>query len=71
VVLEGYITQKIGHELYLFKDDTGVVHIDLDDDDWPHQTTVNEKTKVRIFGEVDKKRNGAVEIDVDHVTVIQ
>lgn len=62
VVLSGYIVKKVGDEKYTFKDRTGQIRVEIDDELW-HNFTATPKTKVRIVGEVDKDRNGT-EIDV-------
>ena len=66
VVLEGHIVKKTGHERYEFKDASGTVTVEIDDDDW-RGLTVNAQDKVRIEGEVEHKRGRAVEIDVDRI----
>lgn len=65
VVLRGTIVKQLGHEKYLFKDNTGEITIEIDDDDW-HGLTIGPNDQVEIFGEVDKDWN-SVEIDVDSV----
>ncbi len=66
VVLEGNILRKVGKELYEFRDASGSVNVDIDDDVWGG-LTVTPKDKVRIEGEVDKDWN-SVEIDVKKIT---
>ncbi|QCT22306.1 YgiW/YdeI family stress tolerance OB fold protein [Jejubacter calystegiae] len=66
VVLEGSIVRKVGKELYEFRDASGSVNVDIDDDIWGG-LTVTPKDKVRIEGEVDKDWN-SVEIDVKRIT---
>ena len=66
VVLEGNIVRKVGKELYEFRDSTGTVNVDIDDDNWGG-VSITPNDKVRIEGEVDKDWN-SVEIDVKKVT---
>lgn len=66
VVLDGNIVRKVGKELYEFRDASGSVNVDIDDDVWGG-LTVTPKDKVRIEGEVDKDWN-SVEIDVKRIT---
>lgn len=66
VVLEGNIVRKIGKELYEFRDSTGSVNVDIDDNNW-NGVSVTPNDKIRIEGEVDKDWN-SVEIDVKKVT---
>ena len=68
VVLEGQIVKRLQDELYEFKDGTGTIQVEIDDEDWPGQS-VSENAKVRLTGEVDKDFNSR-EIDVDRVELI-
>ncbi|VXC95944.1 conserved exported hypothetical protein [Pseudomonas sp. 8Z] len=68
VVLEGQIVKRLQDELYEFKDSSGTIRVEIDDEDWPAQQ-VSETAKVRLTGEVDKDFNGH-EIDVDRVELI-
>lgn len=68
VVLEGQIVKRLQDELYEFKDATGTIQVEIDDEDWPAQK-VSESAKVRLTGEVDKDFNNR-EIDVDRVELI-
>ncbi|MBR5915800.1 MAG: YgiW/YdeI family stress tolerance OB fold protein [Spirochaetia bacterium] len=64
-VLRGNIVKQVGHEKYLFKDATGEIVIEIDDDDWGG-VTVGPQDTVELIGEVDKDFN-KVEFDVDIV----
>ncbi|UOO82156.1 NirD/YgiW/YdeI family stress tolerance protein [Uruburuella testudinis] len=66
VVLEGSIVKKTGHEHYEFRDASGSVTVEIDDDDW-RGLSVTAADKVRIEGEVEHKRGGQVEIEVDRI----
>ncbi|QYM73695.1 NirD/YgiW/YdeI family stress tolerance protein [Pseudochrobactrum sp. Wa41.01b-1] len=68
VVLEGFILKKIAHEKYLFTDRTSQIRIDVDDDEMP-LGKIDEKTKVKIYGEVDADNFGAPHIDVSSVVL--
>ncbi|MBO3277524.1 NirD/YgiW/YdeI family stress tolerance protein [Pseudomonas schmalbachii] len=70
-VLEGIITKRLGGEHYEFKDATGTIQVEIDDDDWPAGAGVSENTKVRLTGEVDHHRQKATDIDVDRVELVQ
>lgn len=69
VLLEGHIDQRTGHDNYIFRDNTGTINVDIDNDRWQGQN-VSPKDKVRIEGEVDKDWN-SVEIDVKSVKIIK
>lgn len=68
VVMEGFITNKTGDEMYTFKDNTGTIQIEIDDDDWNGQT-VRPGDKVKIQGEVDKSWTKPTVIEVDTITL--
>ncbi|ALH95850.1 NirD/YgiW/YdeI family stress tolerance protein [Acinetobacter equi] len=70
VQLKGYIVKAIGDEKYEFKDRTGSITVDIDDDLW-YGRTISAKTPVTIIGEVDVdyKPMKRVEIDVDAVII--
>lgn len=69
-VLEGVITKRIGGEHYEFKDATGSIQVEIDNDDWPAGDGVSENTKVRLTGEVDHHKMKATDIDVDRVEIL-
>lgn len=68
VTLEGQIVRRINKEIYEFKDASGSIEVDIDDDEWPNQT-VSETARVRLSGEVDAglKRHS---IDVERVELL-
>ena len=69
VVLEGYITHKVGDELYGFKDSSGNVSVDIDDKIW-RGLSISPSNLVRIEGEVDKDWN-SIEIDVKRISLVK
>lgn len=68
VVLEGHVVNRLRDDRYEFKDATGTIQVEIDDEDWPGQA-VSDSTKVRLIGEVDKNFNSR-EVDVDRVELI-
>ncbi|NDO79881.1 TIGR00156 family protein [Citrobacter sp. NCU1] len=68
VTLRGNIVERISDDLYLFKDATGTVNVDIDHKRW-NGVTVTPQDVVEIQGEVDKDWN-SVEIDVKQVTKV-
>ena len=68
VVLQGNIINSLGDEKYTFKDATGEIVVEIDDEDWRGVKATPEKT-VEIVGEVDKDANEPTTIDVDVVTI--
>lgn len=69
VVLQGHITRKLGDEKYEFKDSTGTITVEIDDEDLP-PVAFDDKTLVKLSGEVDK---GLLqrEVDVDRLEITQ
>lgn len=68
VTLQGNIERHLGGEDYLFKDKTGSIKVEIDDEDWKGlEVTPNDQIEIR--GEVDKGWN-SIEVDVDSVTKI-
>lgn len=68
VTLRGTIEKRLGGEHYLFKDATGTVTVDIDDDKWKGQN-VTPDTPIEISGEVDKDWT-SLKIDVDSVRLL-
>ena len=65
VTLRGNIVERISDDLYVFKDATGTVNVDIDHKRW-NGVTVTPKDTVESQGEVDKDWN-SVEIDVKQI----
>lgn len=65
VTLKGYIVERLGDERYTFKDGTGTVVIEIDDEDWGG-LEVTPEMEVIIEGEVEKSWS-TVEIEVDRI----
>ena len=70
VALEGKIIERIKGDDYRFKDATGVIEVDIDDDVFKGQK-VTPDTVVRIEGEVDTELIGDNKIDVERLVVIR
>ena len=68
-ILRGNIIKQIKHEKYLFRDATGEIVVEIDDDDWGG-VTVGPQDTVELIGEIDKDIN-KIEFDVDIVKKIQ
>ncbi|BDD94013.1 NirD/YgiW/YdeI family stress tolerance protein [Pandoraea sp. XJJ-1] len=70
-VIEGYIVNRLRHEHYTFRDDTGrTIVIELDDKYLPPGHQINDKTRVRITGEVDRHHLRANDIDVKRIDIL-
>lgn len=70
VRLEGRILRHVRGDTYIFADHTGEIRIDLDDDDDDAaRALIRDRTRVILYGEVDKNRRSAPEIDVDDIHI--
>lgn len=69
VVLEGQIVQQLGDEKYTFKDASGTITVEIDDEDWKG-VKVQPTDVVVLTGTVDKDFM-ELEIDVDTVALKQ
>ncbi len=65
VALVGSIEKSLGHEKYLFKDQTGSITIEIDDKDW-RGLQVTPQDTIEVIGEIDKDWT-SIEVDVDQV----
>lgn len=63
IVLSGYIVSQIKHDEFMFRDNTGEIRIEVDEDAWQGQN-VTEKDKITIYGKVDKSDWGRREVEV-------
>ncbi|NRD34323.1 YgiW/YdeI family stress tolerance OB fold protein [Shewanella sp. DC2-4] len=69
IELTGHIISSIGHDDYIFRDATGDIKVEIDDDLW-RGNTVTPETQVIIRGEVDKDWS-EVTIDADNIQIVQ
>ncbi len=65
VKLQGYIVRALGDEKYEFKDDTGTLVVEIDNEDW-NGVEATPETRIELRGEIDKEWN-KTEVDVDSV----
>lgn len=68
VRLTGHVVRQINEERYVFRDDTGEIEIDIDDD--LVLPRFDDKVRVEIIGEVDRNRLSANEIEVKQLRVL-
>ncbi len=69
LTLEGYIINHLKKDKYTFRDNTGTIVIEIDDEDF-RGIEVNDKTLVRLHGEVDKDFSH-VDFDVDRIEIVK
>lgn len=65
VKLKGKIASKTGKETYLFKDNTGTITVEIDDDNWKG-IKAGPKDTVIIEGELEREFSGVI-VDVDKI----
>lgn len=70
VVMQGYIVQHLGGEDYMFKDATGTIRVEIDDDDWKG-LDVTDKNLVEIRGEVDTHLRKPTNIEADSIRLVK
>lgn len=70
VTLTGNIVSRIRGDKYLFRDATGEITVEIDDDEFRGQNVSPDNT-VRIYGEVEKDFGEPTEIDVDRLDILK
>lgn len=70
VVLEGQVVERLKGDNYSFRDDSGTIQVEIDDDEWPAGASVDQNVRVRLTGEVDRGMGSKVEVDVDTLEVL-
>lgn len=68
VMLKGQVVKSLGDEKYQFRDATGTITVDIDDELWQGRA-ISPTTTVTLIGEVDidHKPMKRVEVEVDKV----
>ena len=69
VELEGVITRQVGKDKFIFTDGKSEIRIEIDEKHMP-AVKFDERTRVRIRGEVEKDFLESPEIDVDAVILV-
>ncbi|MCU4415174.1 NirD/YgiW/YdeI family stress tolerance protein [Acinetobacter sp. WU_MDCI_Axc73] len=70
VTLTGQITKHIKSDHYEFKDRSGTINLEIDDDIW-HAAGLKVGDHVRVVGEVDTHRYKPTDIEVVKIEKIQ
>lgn len=65
VTVEGNIVKKVSSDKYLFKDATGTMTVEIDNEKWGN-ADVSERDTLELSGEIERKFN-SVHLDVDIV----
>lgn len=65
VELTGNLVQQTGRELYLFRDSTGEITVEIDSEDFPANQQIGPEVLVKISGEVEDRlmRKPRVEVE--------
>lgn len=69
VILRGKIEKSLGGEKYQFNDGTGIIVVEIDDDEW-NGVVVKPENTVELRGEIDKDMMRTPEVDVDVVILV-
>lgn len=67
IIMVGNIAESLGDEKYTFKDATGTIIVEIDDEDWRGLVVAPEDT-VTITGEVDKDMLKEPKVEVKTIT---
>lgn len=71
VVLEGQVVERLKGDTYSFRDASGTIEVEIDDDEWPAGASVDQNVRVRLTGEVDRDLGSdKVDVDVDTLEVL-
>ena len=62
VVLQGHLLKRLKGDTYEFRDASGSLQVEIDDDAWPLQA-IDATTRVRLSGEVDRELFGREVLD--------
>lgn len=69
VILEGKLISQINDDTYWFQDQSGKIRVEIDRKRLPLEP-INQDTRVRLYGEVDKHRIKPTEVDVKQVEIL-
>ncbi|MBX9716332.1 MAG: NirD/YgiW/YdeI family stress tolerance protein [Burkholderiaceae bacterium] len=70
VELEGFIVKQVGKEKFIFTDGQSEIRVEIDQKYMPADR-FDERTRLRIRGEVEKDFLESPEIDVDSVVLLK
>ena len=70
VMLIGFIENHLGGEDYMFKDATGSIKVEIDQDVW-QGINVTPSDKVEIKGEVDTHMYKPTDIEVESIRIVR
>ncbi|MCT7655815.1 NirD/YgiW/YdeI family stress tolerance protein [Oceanimonas sp. NS1] len=65
IILSGHIVRRLNDDEFLFRDGTGTIKIDMDDDDW-RKLRRHRRGQLLIWAEVDRDKR-RVKLEVERV----
>jgi uncharacterized protein (TIGR00156 family) len=68
--LQGNIVSRTNDEWFTFKDATGTIAVEISSRHFPAGQPVDDKTRVEISGEIEKKMARQAKIDVKQLKVL-
>ncbi len=71
ISLQGRIVRHLGGENYRFADSTGEIDLEIDNDNWPANTPIDDKAEVRVVGEYDKDLVSKPKVEVEHIEKVK
>lgn len=67
--LEGHIVKQVREEKYIFRDQSGEIEVEIDNDKWKGRK-VDPSTKIRIAGKVEKEWLRSMEVEVKRIELV-
>jgi uncharacterized protein (TIGR00156 family) len=65
VVLEGFIIEDLGDEMFIFRDATGDIDLEIDKHVWDKRE-MDPDQLVRVYGEIDRD-DDSIEVDIKKI----
>lgn len=66
VLLQGQVIRALGKEKYEFRDASGTMIVEIDNQQWQGKP-ITQHARVSLIGEIDRESDNKVELDVDEV----
>lgn len=67
--LEGHIVKQVREEKYIFRDQSGEIEVEIDNEKWKGRK-VDPSTKIRIAGKVEKEWLRSMEVEVKRIELV-
>lgn len=69
VSLQGQVIRALGKDKYEFRDATGTLIVEIDNQKW-HGKPITQQAQVILIGEIDRESDNQIELDVDEVRTV-